>query len=108
MTRSRLVFGFLLLLLICILFRELTAYWGLIHGFFQIARNKDGQDNNSNDMPINTNTLLRQEKKSLYNQFQHSSSLDSWSPFKVNESCPIFAIESDRKQFSLLLYDMSL
>ena len=104
MSRSRAFFVFLLilLLLICILVRVLIAYWDLIHSYFQTAHNnKDAFDNsNKNNTPINTNNLLRYEK-SHYNLPQHSSSLESWLPFKVNESCPIFAVESNRKQFLL-------
>eukprot|EP01036_Dinobryon_divergens_P022139 gene22139-30375_t len=47
-------------------------------------------------MPINTNKLLRYEKSNLP---QHSSSLESWLPFKVNESCPIFAVESNHGDY---------
>ena len=77
------VFIVLLILTICIVLRECIAYLSFNYGFFQYE---------------SKNTLLRHEK-SYYNLFPNSSSSESWSPFKVNESCPIFAVESDRKLF---------
>ena len=47
-----------------------------------------------------TNRSLRYEKDNFNNNFDDSlPSLDSWSPFIVNQSCPIFVVESDRKYF---------
>eukprot|EP01036_Dinobryon_divergens_P023414 gene23414-31758_t len=79
-SRSRfIVFIVLLLLTFCIVLKECIAYESVNHGFFQYE---------------SKNTPLRQEK-SYDNLLPNISSSESWSPFKVNESCPIFAVESD-------------
>ena len=114
--RSRVVvFTLLILMTVFILFSELTVYWDIVGHLRSFFRKKAKtvkttirfNEYNTNKLVLNTtspaiSTLLRHEKNEdkYINSFSPSSSIDSWSPFIVNQNCPIFVVESDRKDFS--------
>ena len=78
----------------------LLIVWVLLSGVMIVNSIYFLREYNYKDNQRITNRSLRYEKDNFNNSFDDSlPSLDSWSPFIVNQSCPIFAVESDRKYF---------
>ena len=78
----------------------LLIVWVLLSGVMIVNSIYFLREYNYKDNQRITNRSLRYEKDNFNNNFDDSlPSLDSWSPFIVNQSCPIFAVESDRKYF---------
>ena len=78
----------------------LLIVWVLLYGVMIVNSIYFLREYNYKDNQRITNHSLRYEKDNFNNNFDDSlPSLDSWSPFIVNQSCPIFAVESDRKYF---------
>lgn len=91
------IISLLVFLTVCSILKEMKPVYGNF--------THRSTENNESGVHLK-NRSLRYQKVNIFRHFH--SSLVSWTPFKVNESCPIFVVESDRKEYFIKISVMCL